>query len=248
MKRVAILCALTALAGWGASANAADFQPPAIYDWTGFYIGGNVGYAFSGDDEVEFRNEEGNIRHVGDLELEGIFGGGQIGYDWQASSAVFGVVADVEAADINDDFRKSIVNDFDNGFIKGSDDIDVWGTVRARVGWAFDNVLVYATGGLAWADVDYKLDAANRPEFGEPLAGHAHDQQTRAGYTVGGGLEWGIDENWAIGAEYLYVNLGSYDVKGKVFDGDTGEFVGEHIETTATPDFHSVKAYVNYRF
>jgi outer membrane immunogenic protein len=246
MKRVAIFCALTALVGWGTSAKAADFvEPPAVYDWTGFYIGGDVGYAFSGNDKVGFRNEEGNIPHVGDLELNGIFGGGQVGYDWQASSAVFGIVADVQAADIQDDFKKTIINDFDRGFIKGSDNIDVWGTVRARVGWALDNVLLYATGGLAWADVDYKLDAVNNANG---LAGHARNQETRAGYAVGGGIEWGINESWSVGAEYLYVNLGSYKVRGQVIDTDTGHRVGETIETTATPDFHSVRGYVNFRF
>lgn len=243
MKRLAVLFAFSSFLAMGAAARAADIvEAPAVYDWTGFYIGGNIGYAFGGDDRVELRSDtEVDLRDVGDLELNGIFGGGQIGYDWQAGSAVLGIVADIQVADINDDFKTRID---DQGFVRGSDDIDVWGTVRGRLGWAFDRVLVYGTGGLAWADVDYKLDAVNEVAL---LEGHPQSQDTRTGYTLGGGLAWGINESWSVGAEYLYVNLGSYKVRGQVVD-DGGNRIGETLETTATPDFHSVRAYVNFRF
>src|SRR5205807_3969648 len=139
-------------------------EAPTIYDWTGFYLGGNIGYAFGGDDKVGLDSNRGSasdIPNIDKLQLSGIFGGGQIGYDWQAGSAVFGAVADIEASDVKDDFNTRF--DFHGADLSASakDNIDVWGTVRGKLGWAFDRVLVYGTGGLAWADINYKIKGVN---------------------------------------------------------------------------------------
>jgi outer membrane immunogenic protein len=228
MKRFAALLTFSTLLAFGTTAQAADLvETPALYDWTGFYIGGNIGYAFGGNDEVGIT---GIGDSLGDVEINGIFGGGQIGVDWQVNSIVFGAVADIEGAAIYDDLTKDNVRGFDR--IHASDDIDWWGTVRGRLGWAADRVLIYGTGGLAWADTEYRMRVINN---GVRLA-DANDEETRVGYTVGGGLAWAVTDRWSIGAEYLYVNLGKFSVSDNGF------------KTEATPDFHSVKALVNFKF
>jgi len=243
-------CAAAALAAASsATAIAADLLPPPPLRpsiWTGAYIGGNIGYAFGGNDTVEVKsNTEGNVNDLGTLELEGFFGGGQIGYDWQMDSIVIGAVADIEASDIRDDFTKKFDINNNDDQIKARDSIDLWGTFRGRIGWAFDQLLVYGTGGLAWADVDYDLRANN---FTSGQHGRIQGSDTRLGYAVGGGLEWAVADNWSLGAEYLYVNLGKYNLKSGVKDGNGDPVVGEVIKTEASPDFHSIKAFVNFRF
>ena len=247
MKKLAAIFALSTFLALGATAKAADLvEAPMVYDWTGFYIGGNIGYAFGGKDTVELRSTtETSFDDLGDLKVQGIFGGGQIGYDWQVSSFVLGATADVEASNIHDSLKKEIVFEgLDEGNVHASDDINVWGTVRGRLGWAFDRVLIYGTGGLAWGDVDYKMHAINILS-GEQASLEQHD--VRFGYAVGAGLAWAIDENWSIGAEYLYVNLGKYNVKAHVIDGE-GNRTAEVVTTEAEPNFHSIKGFVNFRF
>jgi outer membrane immunogenic protein len=235
MKKLAALLAFSTVLAFGATAQAAEMVEPTIYDWTGFYVGGNIGYGFEGRDRVGAQPTEPGVKgdkDLGELKIQGIFGGGQIGADWQTGSFVFGAIADVEGADIHDDFTTKTSSLSDN--VHGSDDIDVWGTFRGRAGWAFDRWLVYGTGGLAWADVDYNLritPGAKDDEIGK------HD--VRFGWTAGGGVAWAFDDSWSVGAEYLYVNLGKYSVDG----GKAAPW-----QTQATPDFHSVKGFVNFKF
>ena len=244
MKKIAALLAFSTVLAYGAAAKAADIvEPPAVYDWTGFYIGGNIGYAYGGDDKVGLQsNFDYSIPDIDKLSLHGIFGGGQIGADWQMGSIVFGAIADVEASGVSDDFNKT----FDDGLltVNAKDNIDVWGTLRARLGWAFDRVLIYGTGGLAWADINYKIKGVNN-ESG--LNFNESDKSFRAGWTAGGGLAWAIDDNWSIGAEYLYVNFGEYNVKAKVREPD-GDLTGETLTTEATPEFSTIKGFVNFKF
>jgi outer membrane immunogenic protein len=177
MKKLAALLAFSTVLAFGATAQAAEMVEPTIYDWTGFYVGGNIGYGFEGRDRVGAQPTEPGVKgdnDLGELKIQGIFGGGQIGADWQTGSFVFGAIADVEGADIHDDFTTKTSSLSDN--VHGSDDIDVWGTFRGRAGWAFDRWLVYGTGGLAWADVDYNLritPGAKDDEIGKPDAGLA---------------------------------------------------------------------------
>jgi outer membrane immunogenic protein len=241
MKKFAAVLAFSTVLALGATAKAADMVPPAAYDWTGFYVGGNIGYAFGGNDDVGLSSTEpgAGIHNLDKLELNGIFGGAQIGADWQTNAIVFGAIADIEVADISDDFTKTVDTDDGPEKVHASDKIDVWGTLRGRLGWAFDRVLIYGTGGLAWANTDYKVKMS-----GDDDSFSASETGTQLGYTVGGGLAWAIDDNWSVGAEYLYVNLGSFSVKGKVPDDEDAEV----FKTQATPDFSSIKAFVNFKF
>jgi outer membrane immunogenic protein len=182
--------ALAVLAG---PAGAADLPPryaapmvtkaPAfapVYNWTGFYIGinGGGGWGRSRWDTADGFNTSGWLA------------GGTAGYNWQVGQAVFGVEGDVDWANI-----KGSTNTL---CPLGCNTQDSWlGTVRGRLGYAFDRFLPYITGGLAVGDIQ-----ASRPGF-------AGVTQTNAGWTAGGGIEFAAAGNWTLKAEYLYVDLGN---------------------------------------
>lgn len=215
MKRI-LIAAAAVFALQASTAQAADVIEEAMFDWTGLYAGLNAGYAFGGDDKVGVNPGFGQ---VGDLELSGFFGGGQLGYNWQYESFVFGVEGDIQLSGISDDD--------DNGRFDISNDNTFFGTLRGRAGFAFDRALIYATGGLAFADFDYEVEGP-----GVDL----NDDFTAMGYALGGGVEYAFDESWSMKLEYLYANFGEEDI-------DNGGF-----RTVASPDFHTVRLGVNFRF
>jgi outer membrane immunogenic protein len=172
--------------------------------WNGFYIGGNVGHGWG----------ESRSAILGRADTDGFAGGGQIGYNWQFSpNWVFGIEADIQGADIK------------GGNALHVSSTDMYGTVRGRLGYAFNNVLVYGTGGFAWA----------RNEIFDPASVQALSR-THTGYTFGGGLEYAFAPQWSAKVEYLYVDLGR----------ETYDFAAGAISQRS--DFSTVKFGVNYRF
>src|SRR6201991_1802818 len=182
MKRVVLAC-LAAL-GLAATANAADlprrYNPfpvyVPVYNWTGFYIGINGGGAW-GDSKWD---------SVGTFDVSGAMIGGTVGYNWQFSQFVLGLEGDVDATWIDGSSTAAC--------LAGCKTSNSWlATVRGRVGYAFDRFLPYITGGFAVGNIK-----ASTPGF-------AGGDDTNAGWTVGGGLEFVIAGNWTAKAEYLYV-------------------------------------------
>jgi outer membrane immunogenic protein len=110
--------------------------PVAIYNWTGFYIGGFGGYA---------------SEDSGTPKMEGGFAGGTVGYNWQAGNIVYGLEADGGWADVD-----ASVTAFG---VTAKSKTDALGTVRGRIGFAVDQVLFYGTGGYAWIDNKISLSA-----------------------------------------------------------------------------------------
>lgn len=183
----------------------APFYQPAI--WDGAYIGINGGYGWSNAEPTE---------------PEGGFGGGQIGYNWQRDRIVFGIEGDFQGADIS---GSAFTFDGDTAH----SDMNWFSTVRGRLGFASGPWLLYATGGLAIADVDNRVTFINAPSF--------HDSDTLTGYAVGGGLEWKFAQNWSAKAEYLYLGLGNSTLHNS--DGDA---------LTVNNDVQTVRVGLNYHF
>ncbi|MGX1416727.1 hypothetical protein AB7M43_006819 [Bradyrhizobium elkanii] len=127
--------------------------PVAIYNWTGFYVGGFGGYA---------------SENSGTPSMEGGFGGGTIGYNWQAGNIVYGLEVDAAGADI--DASVSTLG------VTARSKIDSLGTVRGRFGFAVDKVLFYGTGGYAWANNEVSVTA---------LGVTASQSNFHSGWTVG---------------------------------------------------------------
>ncbi len=115
---------------------------------------------------------------------------------------VLGVEADFQGADITDSVT---VGTNPNVTVKSS--LDWFGTVRGRIGYAFDRTLVYGTGGFAYGDIKDELSAAVTIRD-HTYAGSVSDQTTSTGYVVGGGVEHKFSPSWSVKAEYQYINLG----------------------------------------
>ncbi len=179
-----------------------------VYNWAGFYIGAMGGYG---------------SEDSGSPSIKGGLAGGTVGYNWQTGSWVYGLEADAAWADLNAS-ASAVVPGF--GLHTASDKVDSTGTVRGRIGYAFNTVLLYGTGGYAWANNKVSLSA---------LGVSISDSKFLSGWTVGAGVEYMFAPKWSVKAEYLY----------KSFDGKS-YFNG--ALPTGDLNVHSVQVGVNYHF
>jgi outer membrane immunogenic protein len=191
-----------------------------VYNWTGFYVGGNVGYSWGrSSDTSSLTNGAGTTLFTsgGSSNLNGVIGGGQIGYNWQIQNWLWGLEADIQGTD--EKGSRSFLCDTAvctppvAGLlalvipgpavpVTMNQKIDWFGTFRGRVGiLATPKVLFYATGGLAYGDVNTS-ETIGAAAFG------FSNTDLRVGYTVGAGVEGAIGGNWTARLEYLYVDLG----------------------------------------
>ena len=194
MKRM-FLAGVSALAVVTAvsTANAADLarrQMPVKapvytapgFNWTGFYVGINGGGAFG------HSNWTNPLASTGDFNVSGGMVGGTVGYNWQADRVVYGVEGDIDWSGVKGSTTTNCPAgcEFKN---------DWFGTVRGRVGYSFDRLLPYVTGGLAVGDLKSSTILGSATE-------------TKAGWTVGAGLEAAITGPLTAKIEYLYADLG----------------------------------------
>ena len=263
--------ALSALA-LGNSAFAADMAPrmytkaapvvAPIYNWSGVYAGIHAGYTFGERNDVTTAGVlAGNIANVAagarapsvGLDRDGFIGGGQIGYNWQANTPwVWGLEADISYTDVNS--SRTFVTILPGALQTPptgtalplnntlSTKMDYFGTVRGRLGYAWDRTLVYATGGFAYGEVSHSgafNNAANVVQFAGSTS------STKTGYAVGGGLEHAWMGNWTVKAEYLYYDLGNSDVTVAIQPGVAG--AGAYTSSFKN-DGHIVRAGLNYKF
>ena len=227
MKRIfigiAAVASLLATNAFGADLAArmytkAPVVPPVVYDWTGFYIGGNVGYSWgrSGNTETLSNLATGTALFTSTSrnDVNGVIGGGQVGYNWQASNWLFGLEADIQGS--GEKGSSTIVcvacGDGPSNITSNlTQKLDWFGTVRGRAGiLVTPTVLLYATGGLAYGEVDTG-GSITGPTSQVPLATVAFPgtSSTRAGWTAGAGVEGRISGNWTAKLEYLYMDLGT---------------------------------------
>jgi outer membrane immunogenic protein len=215
-------CALAAdLGPYGPPPYEPDYEPvrDALWDWQGLYVGANAGYAWGNTHAVTLPGPGAG----GSLGADGWYGGGQLGFNAQFDRLVLGVEADLQGADINDGTSGS----GSGGPYTANVDIDWFSTVRGRIGYAAGPVLLYATGGLAFADVDYSVVGP---------AGALRTDGIKTGYALGGGIEWAFAPRWSLKSEYLYVNLGDETVSDGTYASRTGT------------DFHTARLGLNYHF
>lgn len=163
----------------------------AYYNWTGFYIGGVVGYG-TGKSTWDF----GGLVPSTEVSPKGMMYGITLGYNWQLGSIVYGIEGDYSFASVKGDascIAATVTCETTNNSLA---------TLRGRVGYAFDRFLPYLTAGGAYGNV--KAHIFNAATSFETSKG-------RLGYTIGAGLEYAFLSNWSAKIEYLYVNLGTFD-------------------------------------
>ena len=245
-RLVTSLAAFTALT---AAASAADlprrapppvFVPVPVFTWTGAYFGINAGYITSTRDTVTtvgvFPVNTGviNGNRPGFLPLpkDGFTGGGQVGYNYQftpGSGVVVGIEADAAYTDLE---RSRAFRGNAGGITIARQTQDYLGTVRGRLGYAFDRTLVYATGGFAYGDVNNRVvfeNAAGTPTF------FGNRSRTETGYAAGAGIEYALPTDSflnffkssavTVKAEGLYYDLGRRSIAVAALPGSTGAYV-----------------------
>ena len=236
-KAVVPLTAIAALALLNA-ANAADLPTKAplapapmvapAFSWTGFYIGVQAGWS-----HIDDRQDMSSPTFVWSFNdsADGFVGGGHIGYNYQLSQIVLGVEADFEGN--TTDHTTIIGGPF--GPTQTATARLLWqGSLRGRLGVAFDRVLFYATGG--WAVGRFE-DSYVFPGtiFAESVS------STRNGWTVGGGVEYAFWSNLTARAEYRYTDWGSHTNNLNVFLAPPGTSIDRVTQ-------HAVRVGLSYKF
>lgn len=253
MKRAALAISviLSSSTAYAADAIATYVPEPApvvadTFSWTGGYIGVNAGYAWGkfkhnvqakqivGKDWLPGTPEsEKNYEIVDEATYtaspSGFVGGVQVGYNWQFDQFVVGVETDFQGGSLKD----SVSGGTAPYTFKAETKIDWFGTVRARIGYTpVERLMVYATGGLAYAHVKSHMNYAG---FESSVS------KTKTGYTVGGGAEYAFDNNWSLKTEYLYTDLGKIDALEVIRKRDA-------YSAETKVNFHTVRVGLNYKF
>jgi outer membrane immunogenic protein len=208
------------------SAQASDMPPsrmpppraPAVYvpffTWNGFYVGINAGYGFGNS---KWTNTVTGVS-TGNFDISGALVGGTLGYNVQMGSTVFGIETDIDWSDIKGSTTT-------NCAISCQTSNNWLGTLRGRLGYAFDRVLPYVTGGVAYGDI-------------KGTSGGTFTK-TSVGWTAGAGVEYAFAGNWSVKAEYLYVDLGTATC-------NTACSGGAPLDVTFTTNI--VRGGLNYKF
>ena len=215
----------------------AKVMTAAPYSWTGIYIGANSGCGWSRQGIESFNVGDSVFPHgfTGDFDGhgKGCFVGGQIGANYQfTNNLVLGIEADGDLSWIKN--IGSIVEENSEVAVYNSS-LKSFGTVRGRLGWAFDRWLPYVTGGWAWGK--------NRVSV---LGDHntaTSDTVTHSGSVWGAGFEYAVNNNWSIGLEYLRLDLGSKNY-ALVFDDDGSVAPAASINLKV----QTVRVRANYKF
>jgi len=209
---IKILAAATAIMASSVSiALSADLVEPAPAPvpvavaplWTGVYVGGLVGYAWTDEAWTLVDNAgPGNCNQCGNevtsFGMDGFMGGVQIGYNYQIDNFVIGLEADINFMDLDGKGTWSAQGGEPRN---GTTDIDCLVTVGPRAGFVVDQSLLFIEGGYAAASESHSHLGNNGNVF--------DGDDTHDGWFIGGGLEYALDTHWTIKGEYNYVDLGN---------------------------------------
>ena len=263
MQRLLLATAAVCALGIG-SASAADLaarpytKAPAVpfvspvYDWSGFYVGGHVGGGWADQRQTVLDDGFGGLGLAGSglfpngstfnrNHPSGVLGGVQGGFNWQFNNIVLGVEGEYTWSGMKTTSR-TLDPVFPTVDIRSSDRIDEIATVTGRVGYAFNNWLLYGKGGWAWARGGSQGIVSDSNFGNQPYAGF-NSSSEGDGWVAGAGVEWGFAPNWSAKVEYEHIDLGSKAVQANVVPTWN---LPARFDTSTRID--TVKAGVNYRF
>jgi outer membrane immunogenic protein len=231
-KFIAVVTAIAAF-GFVNTASAADMPTKApmaaplavAYNWTGLYVGVQGGYGWGNSVQFFTAGAGGSTAR---FNTNGWVGGGTLGYNWQFQQWVLGLETDFSGSHING----STISTGTYGCGTGcSTNVNAFGTLRGRLGMAFNNVLIYGTGGLAYASIQSGLNGGSATNW-------------RTGWTAGAGAEYGITRNWSAKLEWIYVNISSYQWT----NATNVNFACTGLNCSTDAKFSVLRLGVNYRF
>lgn len=248
-----ILLTSTCAIALGAPALAADLPPPApppppAFTWTGFYVGAQIGYLWGiNSGNVTFVTPRG-FAGGGNLggDAQGVIGGGHLGYNYQINQWVVGIEGSVDGTTAARNILLAVPfpqtgTRVANAELTGTVRTTIQGSIRSRLGIAFDRLLVYGTGGVAFGafSTDFQL---NGFDPAAPFFASHRRSTTRVGWTVGGGVQYAINDRWSIFGEYRYTNFGT------LRDVPTTTVPGLNYVSNRSLAQNQVQVGVNYRF
>jgi len=239
-------------------------------NWTGFYVGGHIGYGWGNKDfslpdiaGQKFGDCSGSHQECFDFsklgspalshKLSGLLGGAQAGFNLQSGAFVYGVEGQLSWTNMKEDslsklgeFRfvncwYDVTKEID---LKAHTDVNWVATLAGRIGYAVDRVLIYAKGGVAFADQDYSWIVT---KGGKDLA-TAKFSDTRTGWMVGGGAEWALWHNWSAKLEYNYMDFGTETINVATSVCLNGQCSKKDVRVDIDEHMHVVKLGINYRF
>jgi len=242
----------------GTPASADVYQQRAAvapaFSWTGFYVGANGGYAWSPEQTVNAQESLSLLGAIppittfndnfGSISSSGGFGGLQAGANLQMGIVVLVFEVDGQLADVQGSSRATVADTAGPGTfgtVGTGNKVVAFGTLRPRVGLAWDRSLLYGTAGLAWGRVEHTL------AFMDSLGFSAADQTAgmRVGYVVGGGIEQSLGSRLSLKLEYQFIDLGSEHYSApEVLSGFQTLFA---VETSTRTEFHTVHLGVNLK-
>jgi len=220
--------------GFAQAASAADMPtkipvkaaPAALpYNWTGLYVGLQGGYAWGSSVQFFTAGAGGSTNRYN---INGWEGGGTLGYNWQFQQWVLGLETDFSGSHISGGGNSTTT------YNCGTDcttNVSAFGTLRGRFGYAWNNVLIYGTGGLAYGDIQSTLNGGNVNNW-------------RAGWTAGAGVEYGFDPHWTAKVEWIYVDFNSFQWT----NATNANFGCAGLNCSTDAKFSVVRLGVNYRF
>jgi outer membrane immunogenic protein len=225
-------------------------SPAPVYGWTGFYAGVNAGYQFGilkdGVSYLPTPAAFGNPPYAISTKANGWLGGIQLGYNYQIQQTVLGLEADFDGGRITG--ALPVVAPVPGAILAGSvataqGVLDGLGTVRGRVGYLVTNrLMLFASGGLAYGEFKTTSNT-NFPGFGPAFNYVQQDSVWRAGWTVGGGAEWALLNNWTAKIEYLFYDIENNTVAQPLAPNPPFAVTGHW-----TMQGDTVRAGVNYKF
>jgi outer membrane immunogenic protein len=249
-----------ALAFASTAAGAADLavkapEPPA-YQWTGCYVGLNLGGGTSG---TNFSSSVGPGTHLlgadpavvaasggGGANNEGVLGGGQAGCNWQTGTLVLGLEGDFDYFHSNPNFGNN-TNTLSDGVtpftISQSLTTNYLATVRPRIGIGADRNLAYITGGVAFTRVGYTESYTDGAV--PPGAGTAAASKNLVGWTAGAGWEYAFADHWTVRAEYLIAGFPKTSAVGAITDAGGGS---NPLSGSSDVTIQLLRAGVNFKF
>ncbi|HUB65319.1 MAG TPA: outer membrane beta-barrel protein [Methylocella sp.] len=252
------------------SALAADLTPvpppPPVFTWTGLYLGGYGGGEVTNTSyNTVLGTPLAGISHLTPTDIAvvdaagsqtldkgGFTAGAELGYNWQVGMFVLGFETDVGGVTGGTHAQSA-------GFIHGTDVLPptlvfpfgisqsvsngLFGTVRGRIGVAFDRFLIYGTGGLAYSSGHYAFNYADGlfPATGAAVA------NVKVGYAVGGGLEYGLTNNWSVKGEFLYSQFGRVTTSGVIVNTASPAFTNPFVTSERIQNY-TARVALNYRF
>lgn len=218
--------------------SSSAFAGPAVNNWTGLYVGAHVGGLW-GDVDVTDNAADGVPPGPFPYSINGVFGGGTVGYNWQHQSLLIGIEGDLGYMDPDGEGR--IPSSTPPNYQALTLDSGLYADITARLGVTFDHTLVYAKGGYAYFDGE-AMQATTKPGYAPT------GTDSFSGWVLGGGVEHFIAPNLSIKAEYLHFEFDTESGYQTSTIADPPTPIGYRFYNWHDVDMDTVKVGINYHF